>query len=234
MYRIYQLFIVCYLLLISTWLHADTTQAAKMLSKQLSNMNALQASFKQQIKDDQGQLLQSASGKVNVKRPRRFHWRTSEPYEHLVVTDGNMLWLYDIDLEQASKQTFSDDLDKAPALLLSGEVEQISKQFHVRIIKQTNNSAASAESTNASDRSASGLDNTDTQVTYELLPIEEKGLFSRLTISFRAGKIEAMSLVDSFEQQTYIAFSDVKINPVIDDSLFTFVAPDGIDIISND
>ena len=43
--------------------------------------------------------------------------------------------LYDIDLEEVSRQTLSDDFNKAPALLLSGEVQAITQQFQIDLVE---------------------------------------------------------------------------------------------------
>jgi outer membrane lipoprotein carrier protein len=181
------------------------------LSKQLQTMESLSGQFEQQIKDNRGSVLQQASGRLSVKRPRRFYWRIDQPYEHLVVTDGTTLWLYDLDLEQISKQPFSAEMDQAPALLLSGEIELISQQYTVEMLSREQDS-----------------------VSFKLTPIKADSLFKVLTISFRQKVLTAMSLQDSFDQLTEISFSNIQLNPAIDDQLFKFVPPAGIDVISNE
>ncbi len=188
-----------------------TETAVQQLSAQLQEMNSLSAHFKQTINDNNGTVLQEAEGSLTVKRPRRFHWLTEQPYEHLVVTNGKDLWLYDIDLEQISQQAFTADLDKAPALLLSGEVNEISKQYSVEV-------------TTAEDKT----------LTFTLTPNQQDSLFTQLTISFNNKQLTAMELKDSFEQKTTIVFSDVKLNIDIADTLFDFVPPDGIDVIRDE
>ena len=199
------------LLLSSFSLAAASETAVQQLSAQLQAMNSLSAHFKQTINDNAGTLLQQAEGSLTVKRPRRFHWLTEQPYEHLVVTDGKELWLYDIDLEQITRQAFSADLDKAPALLLSGEVDEISKQYKVAV-------------TEAADKT----------LTFTLTPNEPDNLFKQLTISFNNRQLLGMKLKDSFEQLTVIEFSDLKLNADIPDSLFEFIPPDGIDVIRDE
>ena len=185
--------------------------AAALLAKQLSTMDSLRAHFQQQIKDHRGTLLQQASGTVSVKRPRRLHWRTEQPYQHLVVTDGITLWLYDIDLEQVSRQAFSADLDKAPALLLSGDIEQISKQYTVAVAAQSAG-----------------------ELSFTLTPLTADSLFKKLTVDFSEQRLAAMSLHDSFDQITQFTFSKVQLNPDVDEQLFQFTPPAGIDVISNE
>ncbi|MCP3908463.1 MAG: outer membrane lipoprotein chaperone LolA [Oceanicoccus sp.] len=199
------------MLLSSFSLVAASETAVQQLSAQLQAMNSLTAEFKQTINDNTGAVLQEAEGSLTVKRPRRFHWRTEQPYEHLVVTDGKDLWLYDIDLEQITQQAFTPDLDKAPALLLSGEVDEISKQYQVQV--------------------SSSADNT---LTFTLTPNRPDNLFKQLTISFNNKQLQGMILKDSFEQLTTIMFSSVRLNVDVADSLFLFTPPDGVDVIRDE
>ena len=206
------LFRSVFLLLLSSFsLVAASETAVQQLSAQLQAMNSLTAEFKQTINDNTGAVLQEAEGSLTVKRPRRFHWRTEQPYEHLVVTDGKDLWLYDIDLEQITQQAFTPDLDKAPALLLSGEVDEISKQYQVQV--------------------SSSADNT---LTFTLTPNRPDNLFKQLTISFNNKQLKGMILKDSFEQLTTIMFSNVRLNVDVADSLFLFTPPDGVDVIRDE
>ncbi|WP_297292716.1 outer membrane lipoprotein chaperone LolA [Oceanicoccus sp.] len=206
------LFRSIFLLLLSSFsLVAASETAVQQLSAQLQAMNSLTAEFKQTINDNTGAVLQEAEGSLTVKRPRRFHWRTEQPYEHLVVTDGKDLWLYDIDLEQITQQAFTPDLDKAPALLLSGEVDEISKQYQVQV--------------------SSSADNT---LTFTLTPNRPDNLFKQLTISFNNKQLQGMILKDSFEQLTTIMFSSVRLNVDVADSLFLFTPPDGVDVIRDE
>ncbi len=190
---------------------AENKTPAQQLSAQLQAMNSLTATFKQTINDNNGSMLQQAEGSLTVKRPRKFHWRTEQPYEHLVVTDGKDLWLYDIDLEQITQQSFTADLDKAPALLLSGEVDEISKQYQVDVVALA-----------------------DQSLQFTLIPNDADSLFKQLTIRFNNKQLQSMQLKDSFEQVTLIEFSDVQLNAPVADSLFDFIPPHGIDVIRDE
>ncbi len=189
----------------------ETDNAVSNLTQNLNGMKTLSAHFNQQVFDERGQLLQQAEGEVKLKRPLHFYWHTVQPYEHLLVTDGDILWLYDVDLEQISRKAFAAEVDQAPALLLSGEVAKINQQYIIR-------------------QEMSGEDITQ----FTLQPRVEGSLFRELTISFKAGKLATMSMLDSFDQRTRIGFSSVKVNQTLDDELFRFVVPDGVDVISDE
>ena len=186
---------------------ASADPATEQLNAQLANMHSFKTNFTQTISDEKGELLQEASGELIIQRPRKLYWSTQQPYQHLVVTDGKVLWVYDIDLEQVSQQPFSDELDQAPALLLSGEIEQISQHYIV---------------------STSMVGNA---LRFELLPKKPGSVFQRMTIDFKNKTLLAMSLTDNFGQLTDITFSELELNPQIDPGLFNFSPPEGLDVI---
>lgn len=185
--------------------------AASLLAQQLQDTQTLQAQFLQTISNDKGQVLQQASGKLIVKKPQQFYWLTEQPYEHLVVTDGESLWLYDIDLEQVNKESYSSNIDKAPALLLSGDIAAIQKNYQVSVLANDGNS-----------------------ISFQLLPNASDSAFSQLAISFQQQKVTRMVLKDNFEQTTSIAFSEVEINLPVADQQFKFTPPAGVEVIVNE
>ena len=190
---------------------AAETSPVELLADRLKPMTSLTAAFTQTIRDDRNELMQDAQGILVLKRPRKFYWLTRQPYEHLVVTDGIVLWQYDIDLEQITKQAYTADLDKAPALLLSGDIEEISRQFNIEM--RSINSVAEQ---------------------FILTPLVADGLFQKLTIAFDVSGLLSMSLLDNFDQITDIQFSDVVLNPDISDQQFEFSPPRDVDVIIND
>ncbi len=203
-----------YLLLLSLLMLsplAGAGTAVENLNRQLSVMQSMQANFHQEIHGDKGELLQQASGEIIIQRPRKLYWSTEQPYQHLVVTDGETLWVYDIDLEQVSRQPFSAELDQAPALLLSGEIETISQYYSI------------------SEQSAG-----EGVHSFQLLPKLSDSVFQRMTIEFTRGVLQSMSLEDNFGQLTTIRFSDLRLNPTIAPRQFAFTPPAGVDVIVNE
>lgn len=198
-----RLFVITSLLMTANLSLAD---AATELANKLANVSSMQANFKQTIVDAEGAVMQQSEGVIAIKQPQQLYWHTTAPYQHMVITNGQSLWLYDIDLEQASQEPFSGDIAQTPALLLSGDASRIAHTYHV----------------------------TAEQQGYQLLPIHSGGLFSALHLRFDGAYINAMTLEDSFGQRTTIELSDIIINPEINDERFQFIAPEGIDVIHNE
>lgn len=68
---------------------------------------------------------------MGVQRQNQFRWETKSPAEQLIVANGNTMWIYDKDLQQATRQSVGSQIGEVPALLLSGDPGQIDRHFNV-------------------------------------------------------------------------------------------------------
>lgn len=177
------------------------------LQKLLSNTQSYQARFQQLVLDAKGQRLQEVGGFMQVKRPGLFRWQTDAPFDQLLVANGKTLWVYDKDLEQVTIQPLDQRISQTPALLLSGDVAALSESYQV---------------------SRSG---NDASQRFELVPVGADSLFESLSLIFNQDALTEMKLEDSLGQRTTISFVDVVINPELDQKVFEFQVPEGIDVI---
>ncbi len=182
--------------------------AVEQLSQLLAPMQTLSGSFQQRMIDRQGELLEQSKGVFALKKPGLFRWHTRAPYEQLLVGSGQKLWLYDPDLEQVTVRPVDPRTQQTPALLLSGEVEQIRAQYDVVL-----------------SEAAAG------QTAFALQPRGEDNLFEKLVLAFSAGSLTAMTLSDSLGQTTTIQLSDLVVNRDLDDGQFLFTPPPGTDVL---
>lgn len=197
---------------------ASAQQATSSLVKQLAGLQRLTADFEQSTKTTNNKTVQKKGltaqhmnqtfkGVMKVERPGKFYWETTSPAKQTIVTTGKVVWIYDPDLQQAVRQSLDDQVANTPALLLSGNTNQIMDAYRVT----------------QPDR---------TKLYYTLYPKQDDGAFQSLTISFGANKAPTlMILQDSLGQTTYVRFSNIKVNPAIPASVFNFEPPKGTDII---
>ena len=198
---------------------ASEQQATQNLMKQLSGIQSLTANFEQTTKATNSNkkvqqksltaqhMNQNFKGVMKVERPGKFFWETTSPAKQTIVTTGKTVWIYDPDLQQAVRQSLDDQVANTPALLLSGNANQIMSAYRVT---QPNKG----------------------KTYYTLYPKDKEGAFQSLTISFGVNKApNLMILQDSLGQTTTIRFSDVKVNAKIAPSTFNFAPPKGTDII---
>src|SRR3989338_3432080 len=87
---------------------AQQKTAALELTQLLNGFSTFQAQFTQTTTDVNHQVLQQSSGTMMLMRPGRFRWETQNPTHQIVITDGKTLWIYDVDLKQATKQAIQN------------------------------------------------------------------------------------------------------------------------------
>lgn len=189
---------------------AGTTQADDVgaLISQLADTETLRGEFRQSTLDSSETRIQSQRGEFQLARPDRLYWYTQPPYEQAIYVNDDIIWLYEADLEQATRQPVTDQWEQSPALILTGTEEQLGRRYHV---EQTRNEEQGQR--------------------YELTPRATDGTITSMTVSFQGPYPVSIRLVDSFNQTTLVSFENVELNPDLDDSVFEFDPPDGVDVI---
>ena len=184
---------------------ASQSQATKNLNSRLSGIRSMTANFSQTTQA--GNKKTNFTGMMGVQRQNQFRWETKSPAEQLIVANGNTMWIYDKDLQQATRQSVGSQIGEAPALLLSGDPSQIDRHFNVS--------------------------QPDANKNYFILtPKSSNANFGSLSLSFNGGRPVMMVLQDSIGQTTTIQFSNIALNKKLPATQFNFTPPNGVDVIS--
>lgn len=185
---------------------AEKSTQALQLAHLLDSMHSLEANFSEVTIDSNQVLLQKSEGEVMLKRPGKFRWETKNPTHQIVLTNGNTLWVYDVDLAQVTRQSLNN-LPTNPAQFLSGDVDTLLKKFSVRIIphKQI--------------------------LVFQLIPKQKNKQFTSVVFSFQHDELHSMQIETTLNQVSTFTFSNIKMNPSLPDSLFNFKAPKGVDVL---
>ena len=175
----------------------------------LNEMNSLTGNFKQKVLDPNGETLQEVSGQFFFKKPNLFKWDYLEPSKSQLISDGELLYLYDPDLKQVVISQLKNLGGVSPAMLLvNREIENL---FEISVIK---------------DRKGINW--------FKAVPQEpEKANFKEVFINFVQKKLKGMRVIDSFDNITEIEFLKVSRNININEAIFLFNTPEDIDVIRN-
>ena len=195
---------------ISAFLLATTAHAGAIakLKSFIAATHSAQANFTQEVKDQNGKHIQSASGTMQFQRPGKFRWTYQKPYEQLIVGDGAKFWLYDADLNQVTVKKLDAALGSSPAALLSGSNE-IERGF-----------------TLTDDGSRDGLD------WLQAIPKAQESGFNKLRMAFDAQDgLVILEVNDAFGNKTVLKFSDMQRNPKLSERQFQFTPPKGADVL---
>ncbi|HHQ14719.1 MAG TPA: outer membrane lipoprotein chaperone LolA, partial [Chromatiales bacterium] len=93
------------------------------LQSYLQDVKTLRAAFSQQVIDRDQQVVESATGRVALARPGRFRWDYFEPFQRVIVADGERVWLFEADLDQVTVRRLDAGLGSTPAALLTGALD---------------------------------------------------------------------------------------------------------------
>jgi len=173
----------------------------------MADLDTLQAGFEQTVLDSEFTVDEIASGTFAVKRPGRFRWDYQDPFEQLIISDGEEMWIYEPDMEQASVQPMDETLAASPAMLLTGRGD-LEDSFEIEAEGRQGN-----------------------LYWYRLIPRIQDSEFEVVRIALGEETVELMELRDNLGQTTRIEFHSIQLNPSLDDEQFQFTPPDGVDVI---
>lgn len=187
---------------------AGESGAAEALSELLKSYESYQAEFIQIVVNETGNRVQETRGSLKAKRPGLFYWETTAPLAQLIVSNGEQVEVYDPDLEQVTIHRLDERVQSTPALLLSGEVDNLEESYRV------------------SERSMG--ENTR---EFTLEPRSADSLFTSLRLTFYQGELQEMRMRDSLSQLSILSFDNIRLNEPVDAGAFVLDYPEGVDII---
>jgi outer membrane lipoprotein carrier protein len=183
--------------------HADAVDALKDF---IRDVKTGRAQFTQTVTSPDGAKKKSSSGSFEFARPNRFRFAYAKPFEQLIVADGQKVWIFDADLNQASSRKFSSALGATPAALLAGG--SLDKDFDL-----------------ASLPAKDGLD------WVQATPKQKESAFKSVRVGFRGKELAAVEIVDAFDQRSLLQFSQFASGIVFAADAFQFKPPPGADVI---
>lgn len=196
--------------LFATFLFASAAFAGARddLNAFTKNLKGLQAPFTQQVFDPNGKLKETSSGEVALSAPRLFRWEYRKPYEQLIVADGSRVWVYDPDLQQATRRVQGAAEQGSPLAALI-DPARLDRDYVV-----------------ADAGKADGLE------WLTLKPRSQDGAgFESARLGFGGGGLEKMQFIDALGQKSVIDFGTWQRNPAFPATTFRFQPPKGVDVI---
>ncbi|RTZ96044.1 MAG: outer membrane lipoprotein carrier protein LolA [Deltaproteobacteria bacterium] len=160
------------------------------------------------------EIVDTASGSIIVKRPGMMRWTYEAPEKQTIVSDGRQLWVYRPQDNQVM-------VGKTPAFFGNGkgagflaDLTSLKKQFDISREKDTPEG--------------------DYRLT--LAPKEKTQEISaiHLIVAKETFTITEIITVNIYGDETRIQFSDIQFQEKIDNTVFSFDIPDGVDVIHLD
>jgi outer membrane lipoprotein carrier protein len=183
--------------------HADAVDALRDFGR---DVKSGKASFTQTVTSPDGKRKKVSSGSFEFQRPNQFRFAYAKPFEQVIVADGQKVWIYDADLNQASSRKLADALGATPAAVLAGT--NLERDFTLK-----------------AQPSDGGID------WVQATPKQAESSIQSLKLGFKAKELAAMEIIDGFGQRSRLDFSAVQANVPVAAERFQFKLPPGADLI---
>jgi len=185
---------------------AAKADAVDTLKEFVRDVKTGRAQFTQTVTSPDGKKTKNSSGSFEFSRPNRFRFAYAKPFEQTIVGDGQKVWIYDADLNQASSRKIGAALGATPAALLAGG--SLDKDFDLAALPARD-----------------GLD------WAQATPKAKDGAFKSVQVGFRGKELAAIEIIDAFGQRSLLQFKQFAPGVTIAPEAFTFTPPAGADVI---
>lgn len=180
--------------------------AVDTLREFVRDVKSGKAAFTQTVTAADGVRKKVSSGDFEFARPNRFRFNYTKPFLQLIVADGQKVWIFDADLNQASSRALSQALGATPAALLAGAA--LEPDFALAPLP-----------------AAGGLE------WAQATPRAKDGPFQQMRVGFRGKELAVVEITDSFGQLSKLEFGGFVPNVALPAERFRFVVPAGADVV---
>jgi len=159
-------------------------------------------------------ITDTASGQIFVKRPGMMRWEYQKPDLQTIITNGSTLWIYRPEDDQVM-------IGKAPAFFKDGkgagflsDIKQLRRKFYTTLGNEIRNNS----------------------YTLTLYPLEKTFDVSVIYLSISIKTFDVVRIVthNSYGDKTRFELSNIQFNQNLDNALFTFKIPEGVDVLNLD
>jgi outer membrane lipoprotein carrier protein len=182
------------------------------VQEQYESLKAFQAEFEQILTNAATKEQEQRYGKIYFKKPRLIRWETTRPEAELLIVGQDIVWNYFVEEEIAYKYPVQTVLSsKTMIRFISGQAN-LKEDFIVE---------------------NQGLD----QELFKLKLIpknpEPNLVLAYIWVDQESFLLKKVLLVDFFGNGNEVRLKNLELNPLLEDSLFKFNPPKGVQIQDN-
>ncbi|MGC6508402.1 MAG: LolA family protein [Myxococcota bacterium] len=188
----------------------SVSDIVKQVEDKYRSVQSIQADFEQKTKSSFSPAEITVKGQVVLKRKRKMRWQFDAPDSRVFWSDGAKAYMWN----PSQKQYFVLDDMSSGATQILDNLASIDQYFEVAVP-----SAASGDDVQLQLKPKAG-----SQLAASVKSLEVELKKSELMLS-------SVVVHDHMGSVTSINFENVELNPIIDDTIFTFEPPEGAEII---
>ncbi|MDC7252042.1 outer membrane lipoprotein carrier protein LolA [Wohlfahrtiimonas chitiniclastica] len=171
-----------------------------------NDLTSLQADFEQTVTQQKNKEISDGILQIRKKNGRDatagFYFNYTSPFEQKIISNGQKLWHYDVDLEQVVIKNLAIFEQDSPMFMIFND-QPLNAQFAIKTLKN--------------------------EQKYRLTP-KKKGDVEFIEIEFKRGNISNVYAKQA-NGTLSLTLSDVVINQTINPNVFTLKVPKGVDVI---
>ena len=179
----------------------------------LAGLDQAQGRFEQALYSARGELLERSSGRYALLKPGFLRWEIERPDRQRLVVTAGRIWHYDIDLATATRRALRRGESFSALDLLTADTASLRRRFQVEVLDDD-----SAE--NSTDQ------------RYRLLPLFAGAEFAVLELTWRDGRLRAMSIRDRSAQRIQLALTPDLAAAPLQPRDFAFEPPPGVEVFA--
>lgn len=201
-------------ILVFIWLlPASAQDVANSIQEQYAEVNSFETDFSQKLTNAASGESEQREGTICYLKPEKIFWHTTSPEEELLISNENVVWDYFPQDGVAYKYSFQERFDSKTMLeFISGEVN-LKQDFKI-------------------ENQGQDPDFSD-WIKVELVPKDpEPSLVkAHIWLEPKSHLIQQVLLVDFFGNKNQLTFEDTDFNVDLEESLFEFAPPEGVEIM---
>jgi outer membrane lipoprotein carrier protein len=190
------------------------TEMAAKVQKFYETTKDLHAKFDQVVDSGSGGH-KKASGDLWLKKPGRMRWDYVKPEKKLMIADGQTLWVYQPEDQQAFRQEMkSASLPSSVGLLMGDGKSKLTDEFTI------------------TEEKVEGV-GTPGDVILKLVPKQATAQYRYVVFAVdpASAMVKEMVIYDQQGGANHLTFKDVELNKGVSDGKFAFSPPAGTKII---
>lgn len=192
---------------------ADNTAENTALWARLAGLDQAQGRFEQALYSERGELLERSSGRYALLKPGFLRWEIERPDRQRLVVAAGQIWHYDIDLATATRRVLRRGESFSALDLLTADTASLRQRFQVEVLGDN-----------------SGENSGDQR--YRLLPLFPGAEFAVLELTWRDGRLRAMSIRDRSAQRIQLALTPDPAAAPLQAQDFAFEPPPGVEVFA--
>ncbi len=183
---------------------AAVDDIVEQIQKKYKAIHDIQGTFSQTSYIKDLERIEKYSGKFFIKKSR-MRWEYTKPRDEQIIIRGTDIWIYKKSEKQALRTKFSKEAYSQAPIALLGSLENLKTDFNITVIEKN---------------------------TLELRPRRQIGFIKKLLLktTSRDHLIKMFTIFDIYGNKIVVELKDVEINPGLDDSLFIFKIPPGVEV----